>query len=69
MIGAKLRQLRIERKYTLRQLSQKSGISHNYICDVEHGRSEPSLAKLRLLASALEVSEDVFFKDPDGAAT
>lgn len=66
MIGAILRQLRQEQKYSLRMLSQKTGLSLGFICDIENGRCNLSIASLRKLASALGVSADIFLKDPVG---
>lgn len=63
MIGAKLRQLRKERNYSFRKLAQKTGISHSFICDVEHGRSNPSIESLRTLAKALEVPPEFFLRE------
>ncbi|MGL5124153.1 MAG: helix-turn-helix domain-containing protein [Fusobacteriaceae bacterium] len=47
--GEYLAELRKLRKYTLRQLSEKSGVSQGQISDIEHGRnygSEESLVKI-----------------------
>jgi transcriptional regulator with XRE-family HTH domain len=68
MIGAILRQLRKERSFSLRKLSQMTGISHSFICDVEHGRSNPSIDNLQILASALGVPARIFLKEPVAAA-
>lgn len=60
MVGAKLRQLRQEKKYSLRALAKVTGLSHSFICDVEHGRCNPSLQKLHVLAQALGVKPEIF---------
>jgi len=63
MIGATLGQLRKQQNYSLRALAQATGLSHSFICDVEHGRSNPSIETLRVLAQALGVTPDIFFRD------
>ncbi|BCV20426.1 helix-turn-helix domain-containing protein [Moorella sp. Hama-1] len=63
MIGAMLWQLRKQQNYSLRALAQATGLSHSFICDVEHGRSNPSIETLQVLAQALGVTPDIFFKD------
>jgi len=62
MVGKKLRQLRKQQGLSLRILANNSGLSHSFICDVEHGRSNPSIASLQALARALEVDVGVFFR-------
>lgn len=61
MIGAILWQLRKQQNYSLRALAQATGLSHSFICDVEHGRSNPSIETLQVLAQALGVTPDIFF--------
>lgn len=63
MIGVKLQQLRKQRGYSLRKLAKKTGLSHGFICDIEHGRCNPSLEKLGILAKALEVRPEFFLID------
>lgn len=58
MIGSQLRKLREQEKLSLRKLAQKSGLSHSFICDIEHGRCNPSIESLRVLARALGVSPE-----------
>lgn len=62
-LSAKLRELRTKNKLTLKELSEKSGISISFISDIENGRRNPSIEKLKLLAKALDVSADEFLKD------
>lgn len=62
-LSAKLRELRTKNELTLKELSEKSGISISFISDIENGRRNPSIEKLKLLAKALDVSADEFLKD------
>lgn len=63
MIGIKLQQLRKQRGYSLRILARKTGLSHSFICDIEHGRCNPSIENLRVIANALEVRPEFFLTD------
>lgn len=60
MLGQRLRELRTHQGCSLRQLAKKTGLSHGFLCDLEHGRSNPSLANLRLLAEAMGVEPEFF---------
>lgn len=62
MIGQKLRQLRKDKNYTYRKLAQMTGISSGFICDIEHGRSNPSLETLDKFAVAFNISPKEFFE-------
>lgn len=62
-LSAKLRELRTKNKLTLKELSERSGISISFISDIENGRRNPSIEKLKSLANALGVSADEFLKD------
>lgn len=55
-LGEKIRILRKQYRLTLKQLAQKSNISSSYLCDIEKGRSNPSLETLENIAAALKVS-------------
>lgn len=52
-LARQLRSVRIEQNITLRQLAEQTGISFQYISDIELGKKDPSLGKLELLAGAL----------------
>jgi transcriptional regulator with XRE-family HTH domain len=55
-LGKKLREMRNSKKWTLNQLSQKSGLSISHISSLERGtRTKPSMTVVRKLANALEV--------------
>jgi repressor LexA len=54
--GYKIKEYRKEKGYTLKQLSEYTGLSLSFISDIEHNRSNPSLDNLKKLADALDVS-------------
>lgn len=55
-VGATIRGLRLARGWSLRDLSQASGISVPYLSEIERGRKDPSGAVLAQLAEALDLS-------------
>ncbi len=55
-LGRKIRDLRLRRGMTVQQLADASGLSKGFISQVENDRTSPSLATLRDLARALDIS-------------
>ncbi len=60
-VGRSLRQLRLERKLSIRTLAEKSGLNFNTLSLIENGKSSPSVSTLMQLASALQVPITAFF--------
>jgi transcriptional regulator with XRE-family HTH domain len=55
-LGEKLRELRFNKKWTLNELAQRSGLSISHISSLERGtRTKPSMEVVRKLANALQV--------------
>lgn len=52
-IGSRIRQLRLRRGESLRDLALKTGLSPSYISAIERSLSNPSVASLQKLAAAL----------------
>lgn len=66
-LGAQLKTAREKKGYTLKQLSEISGLSIGFISQVERGQTDPSLSSLKNLATSLDLKlRDLF--DPDEAA-
>ncbi|MCL6452902.1 MAG: helix-turn-helix domain-containing protein [Alicyclobacillus sp.] len=64
-VGEKLRALRTERGWTLRELSERSGVSLSHLSAIEnHTRPTPSLDSVRRIAKAFGVSLSVFDDEP-----
>jgi transcriptional regulator with XRE-family HTH domain len=61
-VGARLRQLRVERGKSMRSLARASGLSTNALSMIERGRTSPSVSTLYKLAEALEVPITAFFR-------
>jgi len=62
-ISKKLKQMRKENNLTLKELSNKSGVSISFISDIENGRRNPSIETLKVLARALDTSAGEFLKE------
>lgn len=64
MLGDNIRAIRKEKKISINKLSKLTGISLGYLSDLENNKAKnPSVDKLNLIASVLDVSVDVLFKD------
>lgn len=55
-IGSRIKKLRKQQNLTLKELSEKVGISISFLSDIENGRSNPSLERLKQLAKALNTT-------------
>ena len=55
-VGRRLRDIRIARRRTLREVSDAAGLSESFLSQVERGRASASIASLRRIAGALGVS-------------
>lgn len=67
-IGIKIKEERLRRKMTLKQLSEEVGLSIGYLSQVERGYGTLSLNALEKLASVLEVEMTEFFDDASKAS-
>lgn len=63
LIGKKLRQLRIEKEMTLKDLANKVNLTTSHISQIENNKTVPSIPTLMELAKALDVSIIEFFAD------
>lgn len=64
MLGDNIRKLRKEKKISINKLSKITGIALGYLSDLENNKAtNPSIDKLTLIAEALDISVDLFFKD------
>lgn len=60
-IGAKVKAFRTAKKYTLKQLSEESGLSIGFLSQLERGLSSIAIDSLAKLADILGVSLSAFF--------
>ena len=64
-IGEKLKAVRQEHKMSLRELATKAEISASMLSQIETGKVFPSVRSLYDIATALSVTVDYFFPEPD----
>jgi transcriptional regulator with XRE-family HTH domain len=64
--GAYLRARRKAAQLTLRELADLAQISNPYLSQIERGLHQPSVAVIRSLADALNLSADVLFAEAAG---
>jgi transcriptional regulator with XRE-family HTH domain len=60
-LGSRLMDLRKKRQMSMRELAKRSGASTSFISQVETGKTNPTVAKLQNLATALGVPVNYFF--------
>lgn len=67
LIGDKLKTCRKSKKLSLKQLCEKTNnqISVSFLSDIENGRSNPSLEKLKLIAGVLDIPVSYFLEDSE----
>lgn len=62
MIGERLKNIRAQKGVTQLELAEKSGISANYLSNIERGLANPTISTLIGLANSLEVDVgDIFY--------
>lgn len=54
-VGERIKELRIKHGLTQKQLAEKAKISNSYLCDIEVGRTNPSLKTLEKICRAFEI--------------
>lgn len=65
MIGKRIAALRSEQGITQRDLALMAGINRGYLCDLEHGKANPTLSMLVQIADALQVDAPDLLALPD----
>jgi XRE family transcriptional regulator, regulator of sulfur utilization len=60
-VGERLRQLRTERKISVRKLAELTDFSASFISQVENGQASPSIGSLERIATAVGVTLGEFF--------
>ncbi len=63
LLGGRIRALRRDRGLTLVQLSERSGLSHPFLSQVENGRARPSFTSLDRIATALSTTQFELFAE------
>jgi len=60
-MGERIKTIRTEKKLTLEKLSEKIGISRNFLWEIEAGRKSPAIQTLYNISKELNVSIDYLF--------
>src|ERR1019366_10533661 len=61
LVGARLRQRRMERGISLRQFARDIDVSASFISQLETGKAQPSVATFYSICAALDISIDELF--------
>lgn len=64
-LGARIRQTRNTKAITLQELSDRSGLSKGFICQLENDKATPSLQALEKISSGLGVPVAFLFLKPE----
>ncbi|PLS18308.1 DNA-binding protein [Bacillus sp. M6-12] len=62
-VSKRIRELRMEKKLTLKELSEKTGLSISFLSQVERASSSIAITSLKKIADAVEVPITSFFED------
>lgn len=62
-IGQKIRRLRKQKNMTLKDLSDRAGVSQSMLSQIERGIASPTIVSLVSIANALSLSAAAFFED------
>lgn len=64
-VGHKIKELRIMKSLTQKELGQRMGISQQQISQYENGKLNPKIETLQKIADALEVPRNLLFENLD----
>lgn len=68
MLGQRLRSLRQQRGFTLREVAEQSSLSVALLSQIENNKTEPSVGTLRKLAVVFDADVSLLFQDPEAPA-
>ncbi|GAA0441228.1 MAG: helix-turn-helix domain-containing protein [Bacillota bacterium] len=60
-LGSKVKNLRKQKKLTLKQVSEKTGLSISFLSQLEHSKTSATLLSLKRISEALGVNPSYFF--------
>jgi transcriptional regulator with XRE-family HTH domain len=61
-VGRRIKQKRLDKRMTLQELADKSGVSKGLVSQVENGRTIPSLPVMLGIIQSLEIEVSAFFE-------
>ena len=62
-IGQQIRKERLRNRFTLEQLSQRTGLSKSFLSQIERGLAQPSVASLKKIALELGIGDVRLFME------
>ncbi|WP_028272681.1 helix-turn-helix domain-containing protein [Arthrobacter sp. UNC362MFTsu5.1] len=65
-VGSRIRELRLEKKFSLRELGARLGISASALSQIETGKRRPSVARLHQIVSILDAPLSAVFGETTG---
>lgn len=69
IIGARLRELREQKRFSQGEIEKRTGLLRCYISRVENGHTVPSIETLEKMSRALEIPLHELFYEGDGTPT
>jgi transcriptional regulator with XRE-family HTH domain len=64
-VGRKLKELREKKRFTIRELSRRSGVSTTQISEIERNLSAPTVPTLMRIISSLDTHASIFFEEKE----
>ncbi len=61
-LGTKIRNIRIQKRRTLKEIAKRIGLTASFLSQVERDVASPSLKALRKIAEALDIGVGYFFE-------
>jgi len=58
-----LRVVRQVKGWSLRKAESRCGVSKAYLCQLEHGRADPTITMLKRLAKGYGIKPETFFRE------
>ncbi len=65
-LGFKIRELRLKKGLTLKEISEKTKLSISFLSQLEHNKTSATLESFRKISDALNVSPAYFFSESNG---
>ena len=66
MLGKKLKEARLAQSYSLEELARRTGFSKSFLSQIENEKNSPSIASLKKITQALNVSIGELFESDRG---
>jgi quercetin dioxygenase-like cupin family protein len=66
-IGGKIKKVRVEQKLTLECVANETGLSVDYLKEIEAGKAIPAVGAILQLARALQIDSTSLLKEPEAA--